>query len=38
VRAPEKGSGAWGRDRETHGRGRVHGGERGREVREGSSG
>jgi hypothetical protein len=34
VRDPEKSSGAWGRGRETRGRGRVHDGERGRKVRE----
>jgi hypothetical protein len=38
VRAPEKGSSALGHGRETRGHGHVHGGERGREVREGSSG
>jgi hypothetical protein len=34
VRAPEKGSGAWGRGRETRGRGRFHGGGRDQEVSE----
>jgi hypothetical protein len=34
VRAPEKGSGAWGRGQETCGRGHIRGGVRGREVRE----